>query len=195
MHPAINSQKSPQEITAIIIDDEPYCCESLSTLLDRYCPQVKLVDTCTSAEQGLRSITQNCPDLVFLDIEMPHMNGFDMLKQINPVNFQLIFTTSYDQYAIKAIRFSALDYLLKPVDRQELQSAVQKVAQKLAQTVPQQLSILLQKLNGAQSGILKIALPTMEGLQLILVDSIISCSVSSPKHRPIEVRVNNKSVC
>lgn len=166
-------------ITAIIVDDESYSCESLATLLERYCAHVKVVDICTSGEQALQSIEQHAPDLVFLDIEMPHMNGFEMLKRLKQITFQLIFTTSYDQYAIKAIRFSALDYLLKPIDREELQTAVQKAVQKLEQTLPQQLNILLQKLTGSTTATQKIALPTMEGLQMIPVDSIISCASDS----------------
>jgi len=168
-----------QKIRAIIVDDEEYSCETLATLLERYCPEVVVMDICTSAEAGLKSIKKFAPDLLFLDIEMPHMNGFEMLKQLDTVNFQLIFTTSYDQYAIKAIRFSALDYLLKPIDREELKAAVQKVNQKLEQPLPQQLNILLQKLGGSSASVQKIALPTMEGLQMIDINSIITCASDS----------------
>src|SRR5665647_724697 len=107
------------------------------------------------------------------------MNGFDMLKQLPSVNFEIIFTTSYDQYALKAIRFSAIDYLLKPVDREELQKAVQKVTQRSQRTIALQVEILMQKLHQPSRLISKIALPTMEGLQMIPVDSIISCESDS----------------
>src|SRR6266567_2164518 len=117
-------------ITAIIVDDEPYCCESLATLLERYCPEVKILDICYSAADALQSINEHTTQILFLDIEMPHMNGFELLQKIPDINFELIFTTSYDQYAIKAIRFSALDYLLKLVDREELQKAIQKATQR-----------------------------------------------------------------
>ena len=167
------------KIRAIIVDDEAYSCESLATLLERYCPDVEVIDTCTSGEQALRSIKEHKPDLLFLDIEMPHMNGFELLKALNKIDFQLIFTTSYDQYAIKAIRFSALDYLLKPVDREELQVSVKKVEQKMQETMPQQLNILLQKLNTPANITQKIALPTMEGLQMIPVDTIITSASNS----------------
>src|SRR6186713_533391 len=116
-------------IKAIIIDDEINCCKSLATLLDTNCPEIKVVDICYSASSALQSIQEHNPQLLFLDIEMPHMSGFDMLEALDNINFELIFTTSYDQYAIKAIRFSALDYLLKPIDRLELQKAVNKVTQ------------------------------------------------------------------
>ena len=101
-------------INAIIIDDEPYCVEVLATLLQKYCPEVAVVATCASGAEGLQAIERHHPQLVFLDVEMPHLNGFQMLEALPAVDFDLIFTTSYDQYAIKAIRFSALDYLLKP---------------------------------------------------------------------------------
>ncbi len=163
-------------IKAIIVDDEPNCCEILATLLERYCPQVKVADICYSGQAALNSIVELNPDIVFLDIEMPHMNGFELLEKLQSVNFKLIFTTSYDQYAIKAIRFSALDYLLKPIDREELQNAVKKAMQALDRPMPQQLEVLLQKFNKTGNGGQKIALPTMEGLQLIPIDNIISCA-------------------
>jgi two-component system LytT family response regulator len=166
-------------IKAIIVDDEPYSCESLATLLEQYCPAVKTAAICHSGEEGLAAIEANPPQILFLDIEMPKMNGFEMLERIPVVNFEIIFTTSYDQYAIKAIRFSALDYLLKPIDREDLQKAVQKVIQRLNYPAPQQLEILLHKLQHSASSIQKIALPTMEGLQMVAVSSIISCASDS----------------
>src|SRR5258705_2580976 len=114
-------------IKAIIIDDEVHCLETLGLLLKEYCPQVQILDQCRSGKKGMDAIEKMNPDLVFLDIEMPIMNGFEMLEQFTEIPFAIIFTTSYDQYAIKAIRFSALDYLLKPVDPDELVSAVKKV--------------------------------------------------------------------
>lgn len=166
-------------IKAIIVDDEPYCCESLVTLLERYCPAVKVADICYSGKDALSAIQEQQPQIVFLDIEMPRMNGFEMLEKLPAINFEIIFTTSYDQYAIKAIRFSALDYLLKPVDREELQLAVRKVTEHVHRPLPQQLEILLQKIHQPVSSIQKIALPTMEGLHMIAVDSIISCASDS----------------
>jgi two-component system LytT family response regulator len=162
-------------ITATIVDDEADCCESLVMLLERYCSEVKVLDICYSAEAAIQSIKEQKPQILFLDIEMPFMNGFQLLEKLGEINFELIFTTSYDQYAIKAIRFSALDYLLKPVDREDLQKAVQKAAQRHQQPLPQQLDMLLQKLKNPAIPINKIAIPTMEGFQLLAADSIISC--------------------
>jgi two-component system LytT family response regulator len=166
-------------ITAIIVDDEQDCCESLAILLERYCPEVKILDICYSAETAMRSIKEHSPRILFLDIEMPFQNGFEMLEQLGALDFEVIFTTSYDQYAIRAIRFSALDYLLKPIDREELQRAVQKVSQRTNPALPQQLEMLLQKLKNPSVPITKIAIPTMEGLQLLAADLIISCESQS----------------
>ncbi len=166
-------------IKAIIVDDEPYCCEALDALLNRYCPQVKVAGICYSGREALQEINEQKPQLLFLDIEMPQMNGFDLLQQIPDPTFDLIFTTSYDKYAIKAIRFSALDYLLKPIDRDELQAAVRKVAERNHFSLAQQLELLLHKIHLPASQINKVALPTMEGLQMVPVDSIISCEADS----------------
>ena len=166
-------------LKAIIVDDELNCTESLSTLLNRYCPEVEIAAVCNSGAAALSEIQLQNPQLVFLDIEMPHMNGFELIERLPVINFDLIFTTSYDQYAIKAIKFSALDYLLKPIDREELKKAVQKVLEKQQPPLPQQLEMLLQKINQPVNTNLKIAIPTMEGLQMIQIDAIISCTSDS----------------
>lgn len=166
-------------IRAIIIDDEHYCVEVLSTLLKKYCPEVTVSATCSSGEEGLKAIHEYQPDLVFLDVEMPRMNGFQLLESLPEINFDLVFTTSYDQYAIKAIRFSALDYLLKPIDREELQKAVNKAGKRQSGSINQQLQLLLQKINQPATRVNKVAMPTMEGLQMINVADIISCASDS----------------
>ena len=166
-------------IRTIIVDDEPYCCESLDALLGRYCPETNVIGIFNNGLDGLKAIRQQQPDLVFLDVEMPKMNGFEMLDQLPTINFDLIFTTSYDKYALKAIRFSAIDYLLKPIDREELQRAVQKLIQRSQRPIAQQLEILMQKIKNPFSNIGKIALPTMEGLQMISIKAIISCESDS----------------
>jgi two-component system LytT family response regulator len=165
-------------LKAIIVDDEPYCCEALATLLEDI-PEVEVKTICHNAVDALNAIKKYSPDLVFLDVEMPKMNGFEMLEQLSSVNFEIIFTTSYDQYALKAIRFSAIDYLLKPVDSEELQKAIQKVLHRTQKPIAQQLEILMQKIHQPTTPINKIAMPTMEGLQMITVDSIISCESDS----------------
>jgi two-component system, LytTR family, response regulator len=166
-------------IKTIIVDDERHSCEALQILISDCCPQLSLAAVCYSGEQALQQIQSIRPQLVFLDIEMPNMNGFQLLEQLPHIDFEVIFTTSYDQYAIKAIKFSALDYLLKPVDREELRKAVEKVQKSLSDTYSQQLEILLQKVNQPSSLAQRIALPTMQGLELVPINSIISCSSNS----------------
>ena len=166
-------------IRAIIVDDEHYCCDTLETMLEKYCPDVELIAVAHSGEEAFDSIHKYQPDLVFLDIEMPRMNGFDMLQKIGNISFEIIFTTSFDQYALKAIRFSALDYLLKPIDKDDLQAAVQKVIQRTQKPITQQLQLLMQKLQQPTNPINKIALPTLEGLQMVQVGSILYCESDS----------------
>ncbi len=166
-------------IKAIIIDDEPYSCQALISLLERNCPEINVVAVCHNPKDAITIIDKWQPQLVFLDVEMPHLNGFELLEKLSPVRFEIIFTTSYDQYAIKAIRFSALDYLLKPVDPVELKVAVQKFISRQASSLPQQLDILKASLHQPLSLNNRIALPTMEGLQIVPVDTILFCNSSS----------------
>lgn len=165
-------------LKAIIIDDERHCLETLSLLLNESCPEVEIIDQCNSARKGLESIAKFKPDLVFLDIEMPVMNGFELLEQISAISFAIIFTTSYDQYAIKAIRFSALDYLLKPIDPKELISAVKKVQEGRHLPFAEQFQMLLKQVNGKETVFNKIAIPTAEGFELIPAANVIFCEAS-----------------
>jgi two-component system LytT family response regulator len=124
---------------------------------------------------------------------MPKMNGFEMLEQLDEINFHLIFVTSYDAYALKAIRFSAIDYLLKPVDREELQKAVQKVINRIEAPLPGQLKIILDKIQHPAAASNKIALPTMERLQMVPVQSIISCEADD-NYTTLMLKNNKKIV-
>ncbi len=160
-------------IKAIIIDDEIHCLDTLSILLKDYCPQVQLQGQCRSAKQGIEAIEKFKPDLVFLDIEMPVMNGFELLEQVDEIFFAVIFTTSYDQYAIKAIHCSALDYLLKPIDPTELKHAVKKVEEQRHLPMAEQFQILLKQIHGKNNSFNKIAVPTAEGFELIPADKIL----------------------
>ena len=162
-------------IRSIIIDDEVHCLDTLSILLSDYCPEVQIMEKCLSAKQGLTAADQHQPELIFLDIEMPVMNGFEFLEQFKEIPFAIIFTTSYDQYAIKAIRFSALDYLLKPVDPKELIAAVRKVQTQKHLPVPEQFQMLMNQVKHIEAGFNKIAVPTAEGFELIPADQLLRC--------------------
>ncbi|MFT3681041.1 MAG: LytTR family DNA-binding domain-containing protein [Ferruginibacter sp.] len=162
-------------VKAILVDDEKHGLETLAILLADYCPDVKVMEKCPSAKKALEAIEAIKPDLVFLDIEMPVMNGFELLEQFEEIPFTVIFTTSYDQYAIKAIRFSALDYLLKPVDPKELVAAVHKASRQKQSPTSEQLQLLMDQLQNKEKQFTKIAVPTLEGFELIPADEVVSC--------------------
>jgi len=161
-------------LKAILVDDEESSLGSLREKILRHCPQVSIIAACESAQIAIDRIDTLHPDLVFLDIEMPVVNGFLMLQQLQYRNFELIFTTAYDHYAIKAIRFSALDYLMKPIDIEELKSAVHRAGEKKARNTPNhQMEILLENVLPKKPSFQRLAIPTAEGLQFIKLNEII----------------------
>src|ERR1700742_4523488 len=117
-------------IKALIVEDEKQSRQMLNTMVDKYCSLVEVVATAGNVKEALEAIQKYQPELVFLDITMPDGTGFDLLEKTSPINFDIIFTTATDKYAIKAIKYSALDYLLKPIDVEELKSSVNKLIQK-----------------------------------------------------------------
>ncbi|MFZ1677831.1 MAG: LytTR family DNA-binding domain-containing protein [Saprospiraceae bacterium] len=166
-------------ITAIIIDDESKGRNALKQKLKEYCPQVELLGEAENGGEGLRLIEQHNPVIVFLDIEMPMMNGFEMLQNLPAKNFHLIFTTAYDQYAIKAIKYAAFDYLLKPIDIEELQMTIKKAEQQIAlNNTAERLETLTHNLSG-KNQLKKIAIPTMEGLLFFNLSDIVYLEAES----------------
>lgn len=159
---------------AVIVDDEKHCRDVLKLLLQRHCPSVQVMATCEDGHEGLKAIRLHEPDVVFLDIEMPGMNGFDMLGGHTLQEFDVIFTTAYNEYAIKAIRHNALDYILKPVDKDELVEAVKRAQQSASSRSSGRIENLIAYLNRQKTGD-RIALPTLEGLQIIMSDQIYYC--------------------
>jgi len=121
------------EIKSIIVDDEKHGRENLAGILRQYCPNVDLLSDADSVDAAVLLIQKTNPDLVFLYIEMPKANGFQLLEHFKDFRFEVIFVTAYDNYAIKAIRFSAADYILKPINLNDLQTAVGKVAERIHQ--------------------------------------------------------------
>jgi len=166
-------------IRAILIDDEKHCRETLTIQLTRHCPEVVILGAFSSGAEGLEAIKEQNPNVVFLDVEMPRMNGFEMLERLGDIPFDVIFTTGYDEYAIKAIRFSALDYLLKPIDKEDLKKAVNKVQKRDQHNLKDQLQVLFNRLENKPKGLQKIALPTLEGFELVLLNDIIHCQSDS----------------
>src|SRR5215204_4445239 len=136
-------------IRCVLIDDESNSLEMMEWLLKTYCPQVKIEAMCNAADKGIQAINEFKPDVVFLDIEMPHMNGFDMLEQFDKLFFDVVFCTAYDQFAIKAFRYSALNYLLKPVDPDDLKETIRRIEEKHAFPTREQIELLLQNVKNA----------------------------------------------
>jgi two-component system LytT family response regulator len=160
-------------IRSIIIDDEKNCVDSLAFDLRKNFPQIELIDTCTSPKQGLLSIRKQKPDLVFLDVQMPWMNGFEMLEMLDEIDFAIIFTTAYDQFAAKAFRLSAIDYLLKPVDLNDLKEAVKKATDKIDQKSGKaNIDNLLHNINNPEAK-QRVAFAGREGYEFIEIPSIV----------------------
>jgi len=161
-------------LSAIIIDDQQNCIDDLSLLLKNSCPDVTIRAIAKSGKEGIAALNKHQPDLVFLDVEMEDMTGFEMLQQLSESNFHVIFTTAFDKYAIQAIRFNAFDYLLKPVRKSELTEAMNRISVASAVT-PQQINNLKESSQLTRVPQNKIALTTSEGLEYVKLDDIIYC--------------------
>ena len=163
-------------IRALIVDDESKNIRILHGLLQTYCPQVHVVGHANGFHKALELIESSHPDLLFLDIEMPYGNAFDLLDKLMPVNFEIIFITAFDEYSLKAFRYSALDYLLKPVDIDDLHIAVQKAEKRIElKNINEQLSNLLFNLRKPGLPVTKIAMPVNDGFDFVAIDELISC--------------------
>lgn len=164
-------------IKGIIIDDEQNNITNLQRLLEKYCPEVTIVGTSSDANEGITLIKNNKPDLLFLDIQMPKKDGFQLLQELNLYDFEVIFVTAYSQYGIQAIKFSAIDYLLKPIDFEELTKAVTKTKEKLQHKKQNlQLQNLLYHLQENQSNSEhRIAISSLKETRFIYVKNIIRC--------------------
>ncbi len=166
-------------ITAIIIDDEAKGRLALREKLSAYCPQVQLLAEASNGQEALLLIQQHKPALIFLDIEMPLMNGFEMLNALPEKNFHVIFTTAYNQYAIKAIKYAAFDYLLKPIDIDELKSTLYKLESVENYQTKKQIELLKQNMLHPKKQFNKLAIPTLEGLLFYDINDIIHLEANS----------------
>ncbi|MFH2096904.1 MAG: LytTR family DNA-binding domain-containing protein [Bacteroidota bacterium] len=158
---------------AVIIDDELKAIKSIEYIVKEYCHNIQIVGTAESAEEGIAVIRETNPDIVFLDIEMPKGSGFDMLDRINERNFDVIFVTAYNQYALKAIKFSAVDYILKPIDIYEFITAVNKVVEnrKKGVSFDDKYLTLLENLRTKNPS--RLAIPTSDGTEYLGIKNII----------------------
>jgi len=171
-------------ISAVIIDDEPKNVRVLKNMISEFCPEVSLLGEANDSNEGKQLIQQKKPELVFLDIEMPYGNGFDLLNALMPIDFEVIFVTAFDKYMLQALKYSALDYLLKPVSIEDLKVAVQHAEVRVKKnSINQQLTVLLENFKKQESGLKKIAVPTAEGFDFILIEDIIRCEAQGPYTR------------
>lgn len=164
-------------ISAIIIDDEQSCIDRLSGLLETHCAEtIRLAGTADSVAKGIQAIHSTQPGLVFLDVQIGSETGFDLLRQIGEIRFEVIFTTAFEKYAVQAIKFSAADYLLKPVDPDDLLQAVDRLKAKISkEEMSQKLDVLFHNLKTIEGASKKISVPTINGFEFLQVGDIIRC--------------------
>ena len=168
-----------QALKAVLVDDELNSLQNLQLKIQEYCPTIRVVAQTQNPEEGIQLIHQHKPDVLFLDIEMPRMSGFKMLEQIPDVDFEVIFITAYNHYAINAIRICAFDYLVKPVGIEELQKTIERLAHFNVKKTRERADLLKKNLANPKSQEDHIAIPTHDGLEFILIKQIIRIESSS----------------
>jgi two-component system LytT family response regulator len=167
-------------IRTIIIDDELMAREAIGNMVNLYCPNLELVGTADGVNSGYEAIKKYSPDLVLLDIKMPDGTGFDLLQRFESISFKFIFITAYEEYAIQAFKFSALDYLLKPIDPNDLISSVEKLNESMHKEDESiKLKAFMANIQGTTPELKKIVLKTAESIHLVNVKEIIRCESSS----------------
>jgi len=168
-------------IRTVVIEDEEHSRKMLMEMLHEHCRTINVVASADSVRTGLIAIAEQKPELVFLDIELQSETSFEILERLPEINFELIFTTAFDHYALKAIKFCAIDYLLKPIDLNELRVAVAKAEKRMNQEyLNRNLEVLLNNIKSSSQNNHRIALSTMEGLLFVNVRDIIYCESSGP---------------
>jgi two-component system LytT family response regulator len=181
-------------IKAILVDDEIDSNRILQTLLENYCPLVRVAGMADGVETAVRLIREVDPDLVFMDIEMTEGNAFDLLNRLQPIQFHVIFVTAFDNHAVRAFRYNAIDYLLKPVNIRELCAAVDKIPGKLAETnVLERVQNLLEQMRETNPGEKKMAVPTANGLSFVALRDIIrleACGSSTVIYLGDKTKIN-----
>ncbi|PSL49378.1 LytTR family two component transcriptional regulator [Chitinophaga niastensis] len=178
---------------AIIVDDEKHSRDVLRIMLEKYCPHVSVQAACSNGTSALEAIIKQQPELLFLDVEMPGLDGFQVLEACTNHSFAVIFTTAYDHYALKAIHHSALDYLLKPIDGKELMEAVEKAGTQSVSNSAAKVEDLLQYLYLQLHQDERLAFPTIDGLRMVSVKDIIYCESTATK-TTIHLQMQEKPV-
>ena len=175
------TDRTDTKLRAVLIDDEANCLKMLQWELSENCPEIEVVRTCTSGKAGLIAVKEERPDVVFLDIEMPYLNGFEVLELTPERNFAVVFTTAYDKFAVRAFKSSAVDYLLKPIDGADLRRAADKIiGQRSFADNSSNIDFLLRQIEDLKNDRLKrVALPTFEGTHFAEIDKIVHCQADN----------------
>jgi two-component system LytT family response regulator len=181
-------------MTAIIVDDEHDGIRTLKKMLELNCPDVEIAATCSNPNDAIKTLEEIKPDLVFLDVRMPGKSGVELLAELSEIDFEVIFVTAHDEYMLQALQFSAVDYLMKPVDEDRLQEAVQRVKKRLNEKKnSKQTEILLHNINNVGSPLeMRLCLPTQKGFTIVKLEEIIYCEAQ--RSYTIFRLVNNKSI-
>jgi len=168
-----------ETVKAILVDDEPSSLQNLQQKIIEFCPAIKVIASSQKPEEAIFLIRHYKPDVIFLDIEMPRMNGFRLLEELEDTEAEIIFTTAYNNYAIDAIRISAFDYLVKPISVEDLQNAVERLLAQQKQHTQEKLNILRKSLQENKSQEDRIAIPTGDGMEFINIKNIVRIESSS----------------
>jgi two-component system LytT family response regulator len=179
-------------LRVIIIDDEPKGRSILQQLITLHAPQLYISGIATNADEGLALIDSHNPDVVFLDVEMPGKSGFDLLRELSRINFKVIFVSAHNHYSLKAIKFHAFDYLLKPIDLDELRQTVDKLLQSAHSHTQEQVTEMLSVSKPGNAEFGKIAIPSISSIDLVTVDDILYCEASG--NTTFVYLVNNKKI-
>lgn len=170
----------PQILKAVIIEDEKASRETLINYLGKYCPDVNVVGEAANVKEGIVQIEKLSPDVIFLDVEMPYGNAFDLLSQVKEINFETIFVTAYSNYAVQALNFSAAYYLLKPVDIDELIKAVSKIRENASRNKEfLNAKVLVENIKIENKQLQKVVLPLIDGFEVVRVNEIIKCEADN----------------
>lgn len=165
-------------LKCIIVDDEFKGRESLKALIEKFCDDIDVAAVCQNGTEATEAINQFRPDIVFLDIQLQKETGFDILERLDKIDFEIIFTTAYSEFAIKAFKFSAIDYLLKPIDIAELKNSIEKARKKVISNITERVAQLAQNIRGSSFKHARLALPATDGLVFVNVEEIIYCEAT-----------------
>jgi two-component system, LytTR family, response regulator len=165
-------------LKCIVVDDEFKSRESLKALIEKFCENIQVSALCENGDEAIKAIHEYKPDVVFLDIQLQRETGFDMLERLDKIGFEIIFTTAFSEFAVRAFKFSAIDYLLKPVDIQDLRMAIEKARKKILGNISERMTQLAQTMKGNSFKHSRLAVPSSDGLVFVSVDGILYCEAS-----------------